>query len=72
MFCDYIPGTKISTLEEALDQNMLATFVLVSTSYCTSCSKTIYIISQPNRSQNAIIIALLLCLLCRQISSRGW
>lgn len=30
MLTDYIPGSKISALEEAFNRNLLASFVLVS------------------------------------------
>lgn len=33
MLSSYIPMSKLSSLEEAIDQNLLATFLLVSLSY---------------------------------------
>lgn len=36
MLTDYIPGSKISALEEAFNRNLLASFVLVSKTSCYS------------------------------------
>lgn len=39
MLTDYIPGSKISILEEAFNRNLLASFVLVSKTSCYSHRK---------------------------------